>query len=691
MKKRNIIISVCLVAVMLVTMIVPAFAAWGVGEDDCQCGKAPVIQVRGIGETLYVNGEEVFSTDKIIEGILPVLPQLATFLTDTSNVDLFIDAAKQAVETIFAPVMYDNNGNRTNEVTVNCSSEPIKAEGFIGFDPSSEQTLAYMISAALDAELDETKSQGHSYYFTYDWTANPYDVADQLADFIEEVKEKSGHNTVSICAESMGGSVVNAYLAKNPFAGANIENLVMSNSAFNGLEMIGQLFTGNTDIDGAKLGELIKQEIMGNADYAALIPSIGLLTTIAEKADEIIAADTDNRIYNEILIPVFGYIPSFWSLVPANKYDAAEKFMLKNAGNNLKSFVAGYQSVVAGTGTRVAFMQTTFGGGVNYYNVSNYNRYIAPVTPSANWNSDGVIETINTSGFANVANMGETLDVTYGDEYADKKAEFDANPEEFLANNPLISPDFVVDASTCQSVKQTWFIKNLGHIAYDMNDGTGDFYVWLLTGTEKYSVDSNPEYPQFMYYDTTIPMLMTWEDKKEMDETLGGITLPETTLPEIPGLEDMPEITIPEITIPEIPGVDIEGLLGAMEGGLDSLLGGLGGNGGGGMDLGGIVDTITGIGGMLGGLIGGLVGGGEETPEEPEEETEPETEPETEAPTEAPTQPAPQAPVQNNNNNNNNSQPTTGTPVEVEGGNFNLWLAVVVATLTVLGILVVAL
>ena len=98
MKKRNIIISVCLVAVMLVTMIVPAFAAWGVGEDDCQCGKAPVIQVRGIGETLYVNGEEVFSTDKIVEGILPVLPQLATFLTDTSNVDLFIDAAKQAVE-----------------------------------------------------------------------------------------------------------------------------------------------------------------------------------------------------------------------------------------------------------------------------------------------------------------------------------------------------------------------------------------------------------------------------------------------------------------------------------------------------------------------------------------------------------------------------------------------------------------
>ena len=112
-----------------------------------------------------------------------------------------------------------------------------------------------------------------------------------------------------------------------------------------------------------------------------------------------------------LLIPVFGYIPSFWSLVPAGKYDAAESFMLKDAGSDLKTTVARYQMVVANSKTNMAIAQTF---GANYYNVSNYNRYIAPVTPSANWNSDGVIETINTSSFAKVANIGETLDVTYG-------------------------------------------------------------------------------------------------------------------------------------------------------------------------------------------------------------------------------------------------------------------------------------
>ena len=202
MKKRNIIISICLVAVMLTTMLVPAFAAWGFGQDDCQCGKAPVIQVRGIGETLYVNGEEVFSTENIISGILPVLPKLAQFLADTNNIDLFVDAAKEAVTTIFKPVMYDNDGNRTNEVTVECSSDPVEDYMDFGYNPTSEQTLAYMLSQEL--------GEDQSYIFTYDWTADPFVVADQLADFIEEVKTKSGHSTVSICAESMGGAVVNA-------------------------------------------------------------------------------------------------------------------------------------------------------------------------------------------------------------------------------------------------------------------------------------------------------------------------------------------------------------------------------------------------------------------------------------------------------------------------------------------------
>ena len=45
-------------AILIFTVLVPSFAA----EKKCNCGDVPVIQVRGIGETLYDGeGNEIFS------------------------------------------------------------------------------------------------------------------------------------------------------------------------------------------------------------------------------------------------------------------------------------------------------------------------------------------------------------------------------------------------------------------------------------------------------------------------------------------------------------------------------------------------------------------------------------------------------------------------------------------------------
>lgn len=473
------LLSVILSLSLVFAMLVPALAV-----DGCDCGDAPVVQVRGIGSTLYdENGNEIFSTDNIINGILPVIPQLAEFLV-TQDTDTFVDAAATAVNTIFGPVMYDNDMNRDKTVAVNNSSAPV--EDYMDFeDMGSEETLAYM--------LYEELGEDHSYLFVYDWTGNPFEIAADLNDFIQEVKEQSGHDKVSICAESMGGSITNTYFAIYGYG--DVKNVVMSNSAFNGLEMLGQLFTGNPEIDGDALARLISQSIRGNAEYESLLAYLPIFEQLALMANDIFAVAGDG-MYEEILIPVFGYIPAFWCLIPEYSYLEAMDFMLGNAGLSLKAFVYSYYTmVVSGTDQRVYEMAE--GDEVNYFNVSNYNRYIAPVTPSAKWNSDGVIETYNTSGFATVADMGETL----GDDYV--QADYN--------DKNMISPDNVVDASTCQAPMQTWFIKNLGHIAYGTDDGTGAFHVWLLTADEQYTVESNPEYPQFMYYDTEIPMLMPYE------------------------------------------------------------------------------------------------------------------------------------------------------------------------------------
>ncbi len=482
MKRTRRIVSVVLALVMLFTLFVPGLAA----GNKCSCGNAPVVQVRGIGETLYDGeGNPVFSAGNIVKGILPVLPQLTEFLL-TQNTDVLVDGLSKAVKSIFGPVAYDNNLNRDSVVTVkNYTSDPV--ETYVDFS-SDDFGSEYTLGKAIYQELGDN----HSYLFIYDWTANPFDIAADLNQFIKEVKEKSGHDKVAICAESMGGCMTNTYLALYGYE--DVQTVVMANSAFNGLEMLGQLFIGNPQIDGQALGELIAQSIYGSTEYASLIPYIPLFEDLANIANNLFEVAGD-RIYEEVLIPVFGYLPSFWCFIPEYHFEEAMEKMLPDAGPELKAFVNEYYEKVASKTTdRVKEMVES--EDVNYFCVSNYNKVIAPVTQTARWNSDGVIETYNTSGFATVADIGETL----GDNYV-QAVDNGVN---------MISPDNVVDVSTAQAPMQTWITKNWGHIAYNLDDGTCDFYIWLLTAKEQYTVESNPQYPQFMYYNTEIPQLMPY-------------------------------------------------------------------------------------------------------------------------------------------------------------------------------------
>ena len=613
MKKIKIALSLILAIALTSIMVLPAFAA---GTQGCNCGHAPVIQVRGIGETLYdADDNEIFSTSNIVSGILPIIPQLGEFLLDTTNVELFVGAAESAVKTIFGPVMYDRNAARLvkdadgNEavISVKCDSRPV--EDYMNFD--SNLTEEGKLSKALYEELGDD----HVYFFTYDWTGNPVQIVKDLDKFIDEVKKQSGHDKVSINAESMGGAITSLYI--DTYGQSDIENLVMANSAFNGLEMLGQLFTGNVNIDGEALTYLLIQEILGNAEYAELVPYLPLLEQIVPVVNELMQNETVKAmIYDRIFRPVFGYMPSFWCLIPSYSFDAAKDYMFGEntgtfvesrnyAGSNLLQIVNKVRSASMSTDSMVDRLingYSVMGFQViapinSYANVTNYNKFIAPVTYSANWNSDGVIEVYNASGWATAADMGYTL----GEGYIQSQLKDVAN---------YVSPDNVIDASTCQAPDNTWFIKNLGHINYDANDGTADFYVWLLTATEEYTINTNPEYPQFMYYDTIIPELMTWEEKES-----GGISLPGLDLEGLAaaldqilkGLGDM-GFDLGDLDLGSFDLSAITGLLGNIN--LDSILGLLGS-----LDF----SAITGLLGSLGGLLGGLFGdGGDETPSTPD-------------------------------------------------------------------------
>ena len=63
MKKTKVVLSIVLAMILVVTTLAPAFAS----GKKCDCGTAPIVQVRGIGETLYDGeGNPVFSAESAI-------------------------------------------------------------------------------------------------------------------------------------------------------------------------------------------------------------------------------------------------------------------------------------------------------------------------------------------------------------------------------------------------------------------------------------------------------------------------------------------------------------------------------------------------------------------------------------------------------------------------------------------------
>jgi hypothetical protein len=105
-----------------------------------------------------------------------------------------------------------------------------------------------------------------------------------------------------------------------------------------------------------------------------------------------------------------------------------------------------------------------------------------------------VIDTKYASGGATCADYLEAFD-DWGKNYEQVKKD----------GHYHVSWDYKVDASTCMFPDQTWFIKNLQHVAYGTyeTDGTCDIVMWLLSMDEQQTVFSDKEnFPQFSLYNT---------------------------------------------------------------------------------------------------------------------------------------------------------------------------------------------
>lgn len=486
------LISVLLTATMLLTLVSVAFAAEEV---------SPVIVVSGMGTDQYVINEDGSKTkiwppqgDSIKNAVAEVLPGLLKGMLTNDYSD--IGPRLESVKEIFLPLACDSDGKLINNVTADIYPLAIGnyPNDFSEKDVSSERAICRSVGDKIGYD--------NSYFFNYTWSRSPMDHADDLEKYIDNVLEQTGAKKVSLIACSMGGTITMSYLYK--YGTAKIKNVTFASTAFLGTEIVGQLFAKDVKIsiyDALRYfseftGYDFVQTIVVLAQKGIEEASVDILGSVDKFIADFVAGLKD-ILFSDVFLDTFVSMPGIWSLMPNSYYETAKATLvtdktryafLENGENSVDSYMYNVQSKAS------KIIATARENGVNVYVTATYFCPGIPVMADPANYTDNLIDVKYAGGNATVAKYGETLSSCLNTVCSDE------------THNHL-SPDSIIDASTCILPEQTWFIKNVGHMAYLYDTGLCGLLTLLSTSDEEISVYSDSAYPQFMEYNRTTKQL----------------------------------------------------------------------------------------------------------------------------------------------------------------------------------------
>jgi len=313
------------------------------------------------------------------------------------------------------------------------------------------------------------------YNFRYDFRIDPFDAAAQLNDFIEALCKQTGHSKIALTGNSQGACTVMTYIKE--YGTKRLENLIIINGAWQGLTLVGQLFTKQFDISGPALAAYLS-----NGDDGLLPASLdvlraaGLLDFISPLSHVLYRVIAPTA-FEQALMPVFGQMPSIWTFVPDEYYEDAVKFMLGSDPKYdvLRARIDKYHYEVM---MQVpALVKKAMKDGVKVSVIASYGMAPMPFTPDSAYQSDGLIDSAREAHGATYAPLGQALP-----------------PPKTEKESKYRSPDGVFDASTCLLPDQTWFIKYNDHSA----GAAEDLIQWIIRSKKQPTVWQNPAFPQYL-------------------------------------------------------------------------------------------------------------------------------------------------------------------------------------------------
>ena len=307
----------------------------------------------------------------------------------------------------------------------------------------------------------------------------------------------------------MGGTVTLSYLYK--YGSKDVDSVSLCSTAFQGTSCMGSMFSGELSVDAygliRRMAQLTRNDFLD--ELVMLIDNSLEAYKINASIDGYIngiSSKLNDRLYKELIIPVFGYMPGLWALVDARNYEESKNFMLAVADYELIKAIDEYHYNVQAKAYDIlkAAEKDT-----NIYITAQYNMQGLPVSDtSTNSNNDFLIDVGYASGGAISSKLGGTLP----DSYTQAKAD---------GHNHL-SADRQLDASTCMFPDQTWFVRDMAHVDYNVGEST-DFLIWLAKSEKQLTVYDSGVYPQFMKYNSKDNTLSPVTDELLKPTAIGRI------------------------------------------------------------------------------------------------------------------------------------------------------------------------
>lgn len=338
-----------------------------------------------------------------------------------------------------------------------------------------------------DCPLDYKKGRDR-YDFNYDSRLDPVDLAHQLDEYIGWVMDATGSDRVELVSSSYGGSIVMAYLNEYAEKAAEIvDSVVICVPSTNGVDLVGELFTGNATINPDTLEQFVNISL-GNEDLDLLLSVLNksgalkfIIMCLIDPLIRIAVMDAVTAIVRDVV----GTCPSMWTFVQDEYfYDALKNVYGEDYASpdheyaELIEKITYYHEEVMNRSTEI--LQSSKQAGINVNVVCKYGRPAVPLSEHGNFRSDGAVS-VTAASFGAFASMR--------DEYLPE----DYQQVNFPEHN-FISPDRCIDASTCALPFNTWFIKGLEHS--EKPEAYHEMVDTILY--ENLDVDSDPRYPQFM-------------------------------------------------------------------------------------------------------------------------------------------------------------------------------------------------